>query len=173
MTAKVKNTAIAVFEHRQQAENAIAELRKEGFPDEAIGFMARNLIFGHESGAGPAAPQPGDHAEEGLAAGAVTGGLVGTALGLAAVAGLITPIGPVIAGGIFSALLASAAAGVAVGGVAGVLIGLGIPEKEASQYEQELREGRIVVTVQANGRYDQAINILRRFGGLGQGSPLI
>jgi uncharacterized protein (TIGR02271 family) len=39
---------------------------------------------------------------------------------------------------------------------------LGIPEEEASYYDQEFRAGRIVVTVQANGRFAEAQSILQR-----------
>jgi hypothetical protein len=52
-------------------------------------------------------------------------------------------------------------------------VGLGIPEEEASQYESELRAGRFLVTVHANGRYEEAVAILRRHGAMGQGSPLL
>jgi uncharacterized protein (TIGR02271 family) len=41
---------------------------------------------------------------------------------------------------------------------------MGIPEDEAEYYEGEFKSGRTIVTVKADGRYDEASNILRRFG---------
>jgi len=77
---------------------------------------------------------------------------------------MLPAIGPVIAGGLFASVLASAAGGAAVAGIVGALVGLGIPEEEAQYYEQEFKAGRTLVTVQANGRYDEAMTILRRHG---------
>ena len=60
---------------------------------------------------------------------------------------------------------ASNAAGAATAGVAGALIGLGIPEDEAQYYESEFRAGRVVVTVRADGRLAEAQEILELNGG--------
>jgi len=40
---------------------------------------------------------------------------------------------------------------------------MGIPEEEATYYDTEFRAGRIIVTVNADTRYDEAVAILRRF----------
>jgi len=69
-----------------------------------------------------------------------------------------------IAGGTLMALLASAGAGATVGTVIGGLIGLGIPEEDASYYEGEFKSGRTIVTVRADARYSEATDILRRHG---------
>ena len=39
--------------------------------------------------------------------------------------------------------------------------------------EQELKSGRLLVTVQADGHRDEAVRILRSHGAYGKGSPLI
>jgi uncharacterized membrane protein len=44
------------------------------------------------------------------------------------------------------AALGGAAIGAAVGGVTGAFVGLGIPEFEAKQYEEKLREGNILIS---------------------------
>jgi len=80
-------------------------------------------------------------------------------------AGLLPAIGPVIAGGTLAAILASAATGAAAAGLAGALIGLGIPEEEADYYEGEVGSGRTVVTVKAGDRYDEARQVLQRYRG--------
>jgi uncharacterized protein (TIGR02271 family) len=64
-----------------------------------------------------------------------------------------------------AAILSSAAAGAATAGLAGTLIGLGIPEDEANYYDQEFRAGRVLVTVQAGGRLSEVQAILRDNGG--------
>ena len=51
-----------------------------------------------------------------------------------------------------------------VAGLAGTLIGWGIPEEEARYYDSELGAGRTIVTVKADGRADEAWNILMRHG---------
>jgi uncharacterized protein (TIGR02271 family) len=55
--------------------------------------------------------------------------------------------------------------------LAGTLIGLGIPEKEAEYYESEFREGRVLVTVRADGRRAEAMSILQRCGGYDMENP--
>ena len=45
------------------------------------------------------------------------------------------------------AALAGAGVGAAVGGISGALIGLGIPEYEAKQYEGKIKEGNILIAV--------------------------
>jgi len=84
------------------------------------------------------------------------------ALGIAA--NILPGIGPVVSGGILGSILASAAGGAAVAGVVGALVGLGIPEEDAQYYEGEFKSGRILVTVKADGRYDEAWAILHRHG---------
>jgi len=71
----------------------------------------------------------------------------------------------VIAGGILAAVLTSAAGTAIVGGIAGALIGLGIPEAEAAYYEGEFKSGRTIITVRADARLNEAETILRRHGG--------
>ena len=95
---------------------------------------------------------------------AVSGGIIGGVVGAAA-ALLIPGIGPAIAGGILVAVLGGAAIGAAAGGIVGALIGMGVPEEEAHYYEGEFHSGRTLVTVRADGRQQEATEILHRNGG--------
>ena len=104
-------------------------------------------------------------AAAGAIGGAIMGGLSGVLLGLGAV--LIPGIGPVIAAGPIVAGLVGAGMGAAAGGLAGALVSWGIPEEEAEYYEEEFRSGRILVTVRANGREDEAREILLSHGAVG------
>jgi len=45
---------------------------------------------------------------------------------------------------------------------------MGIPEEDAKYYEGEVNAGRVLVTVNADGRYDEAWNILQRHGAYGR-----
>ena len=75
-------------------------------------------------------------------------------------------LGPFLAAGPLMATLAGIGVGGAVGGFAGALVGLGIPEYEAKQYEGRLKKGGILLSVQCeNGeKVDQAKTILERTG---------
>jgi uncharacterized protein (TIGR02271 family) len=108
----------------------------------------------------------------GAVTGAVAGASVGGLVGLGILAGVIPVLGPVIAGGTLAVLLANAAGGAAIAGLVGALVGLGIPEEEAKHYEGELKAGRTIVTVKGlNGRYDEALAILLRYGAYNKQTP--
>jgi hypothetical protein len=88
-------------------------------------------------------------APEGAAAGAGTGALLGGALGWAAGIGAlaIPGVGPLIAAGPILATLSGLAAGGTLGGLTGALVGTGIPEYEALQYEGKLRNGNVLFSI--------------------------
>jgi uncharacterized protein (TIGR02271 family) len=153
-------TVVGVFQNRQDAEQAIDELKREGFRDEQIGIAARDAE--HAEGTIQSTGETGE-AGGGAAKGAVTGGVVGGVLGALA-AGLIPGIGPVLAGGILAGVLGGAAVGAAAGGLLGALTGMGVPEEDARYYDEEFKGGRTIVTVKADGRYDEARTILHSFG---------
>ena len=77
----------------------------------------------------------------------------------------------VVAGGLLVSILASAAGTAAVGGIAGALIGLGLPEEAAHYHAKEFHAGRTIVTVHAAGRDEEAMDILRKHGGYDASSP--
>jgi uncharacterized membrane protein len=64
-------------------------------------------------------------------------------------------LGPFIAAGPLMAALSGAAAGAAVGGIGGALIGLGIPELEAKKYEGKIASGNILLAVHVDDREEQ------------------
>jgi len=155
-----RTTAVGVFTDRQRAQQAVNELRKAGFREDQIGVASQggDTVSGAHEVKGA-----GSHAAIGATTGAATGAGVGALWGIGIIAGLLPAIGPAIAGGTLAAILSSAAAGAAAAGLVGGLIGLGIPEEEATYYDTEFQAGRTIVTVNANGRYDEATAILQRF----------
>jgi uncharacterized protein (TIGR02271 family) len=159
MAAKQRSTVVGVFEDRRHADQAVADLKRAGFRDDQIGVAMR-----HAEGAAETAESGGTYAEEGAAAGVLTGLGLGALAGLGVLSGFIPVIGPAIAGGTLAIILSNAAAGAAAAGLVGALIGYGIPEEEAEFYRGEFEADRIIVTVTADGRFDEAQTILRRHG---------
>jgi uncharacterized protein (TIGR02271 family) len=160
MAAKQRSTVVGVFEDRVRADQAVADLKRAGFRDDQIGVAMR-----HTEGAAGTAATDDTYAGEGATAGVLTGLGLGALAGLGVLSGVIPVVGPAIAAGTLGVILSNAAAGAAVAGLAGALIGYGIPEEEAKYYHGEFEAGRTIVTVQADGRYDEALAILRRHGG--------
>jgi hypothetical protein len=153
-----RDSAVGVFHTASSAQAALHELRRAGFRDDQIGVVSP----GHEGANGTKAKDTGSHMAEGAGIGVAAGAGVGALWALGIVAGFLPAIGPAVAGGIFASVLASAAGGAAIAGIAGALVGLGIPEHEAAYYEGEVKSGRTLVTVKTEGRYDAAYAILRR-----------
>ena len=165
MTMTDRSTVVGVFELRSEADAAIYELQRAGFRDDQIGFIVRNEDTGT-----PATVEDGN-TTPGAAVGAVSGGIIGGVIGAAA-ALLIPGIGPAVAGGILVTVLGGAAIGAAAGGIVGALVGMGVPEEEAHYYAGEFHSGRTLVTVRADGRQQEAINILHHYGGYDAGTRL-
>jgi hypothetical protein len=157
-----RDTVVAIFDDRDDAQDAINALRDAGFNAEDISILARDQDM-----AGRLADDTGTEAAAGAATGALAGGLLGGVAGwLVGIGALAIPgIGPIVAAGPIAAALGGAALGAAGGGIIGALTGAGVPADEARYYEDEFRRGGIVVTVQARGRYDDAHRILLEFGG--------
>jgi hypothetical protein len=161
MTARTRSIAVGVFHDQANAQQAINELRKAGFQENQLGVVARHseeIKGGHPAG------EKGSKIAKGATTGALAGAGVGALWALGIAANVLPGIGPVISGGILASVIASAAGGAAIAGVVGALVGLGVPEDEAKYYEGEFKAGRTVVTVKADGRYDEALSILRRNG---------
>jgi len=136
-------------------------LRNAGFSDDHISMVARNesgkvvTLKGSEE----------TYADEGAVTGLVAGAGAGALVGAGILAGVIPVIGPVLAIGALGTVLLNAVGGAAIAGIAGALIGWGIPEEEAAYYEDEVKAGRYLVTVEADGREAEARTILYRHGG--------
>ena len=135
-----------LFKNRVAAEAAVDALLKRGYTRDDISVLMSDATRTKEF-----AVQAKTHAADG----AGIGGAVGTAVGavLAAIAAVgstifLPGLNLVIAGPI-AAALAGAGAGAVTGGVIGALVGAGIPEYRAKVYEAGLREGGILLGVEA------------------------
>jgi len=144
--------ATGMYFDRAEAEYAVDRLNALGYTQDDISVMmddkTREKAFAGEVGA---------KTTEGVATGAVAGGLLGAIVaGLTATGGVAAIVGtggvaaPLVVGPM-AAALAGLGVGGAAGGILGGLIGLGIGEKRAKEYEQGLREGGILILVRQNG----------------------
>jgi hypothetical protein len=155
-----RSIIVGVFHDRSHSQEAIRDLKQAGFSEEHIGLVTR-----HPEGEVTADAPSGAN----MAAGAGIGAAAGAGLGALWALGIATlgfpALGPVLVGGtLMAALAASIGSGAVVGTLLGALIGLGIPEEEAKFYEEEVHAGRTVVTVRANGRFEEAWQIMNRHG---------
>lgn len=154
---------VGLFHHREKAEAALAELQAAGFATADIGVAAMT-----GTGQWPEYHSVPEAEAANIGSGAATGAAVGAGLGglwaLGIAAGMMPAVGPVIAGGILGSLLVSAAAGAAAGGIVGGLVGLGVSEEDANFYNDELKRGRIVVSVRTATRFDEARRIMADHG---------
>ncbi|MGC2110237.1 MAG: PRC-barrel domain-containing protein [Candidatus Korobacteraceae bacterium] len=133
-----------VYSDRKDVEKAVERLRDAGFVSSDI-----SVVFPDRDLSKEFALEKNTKAPEGALAGGGTGLVIGGALGwLAGIGTLAIPgIGPLLAAGPIVAAIAGAGVGSAIGGIAGALIGLGVPEIEAKRYEEEIKRGRILVSV--------------------------
>jgi uncharacterized protein (TIGR02271 family) len=150
---------IGMFRNREDANRAVEDLMASGFTRDQISLIASDRT-GELRRYVPT--EKGGHVEEsalkGAGAGAVLGGLVGLIAGIGAV--VLPGIG-VVAGPI-AGLVGGAALGAAGGGVVGALIALGVPENEAKDFEQRIRDGETLVAVHCpSGLEDRAERILK------------
>ena len=161
MTNNSSSTVVGVFEDRDRARDAIEALKDAGFRADSISVLTPDKRSTREI-----AEDTGSNAAEGAATGAIAGGLLGGLGGwLVGIGALAIPgVGPFIAAGAFATALGGAALGAGLGAIAGALVGMGVPEEHARYYEDEAKAGRTLVTVRANGRYDDAQRIMRKYG---------
>jgi len=141
------STVYCIARSEAQAIRIGNRLFNSGFSPDDI-----SMLYPDPSGKRDLGHENSTKAPEGAAAGASAGAVLGGALGwLAGIGSLAIPgLGPLIAAGPLLATLSGLAVGGTLGGLSGALIGLGIPEYEAQQYEGRLREGNILISVHAD-----------------------
>lgn len=153
---------VGLFTDRARAEQAIRDLQDAGFADGQIGVAMRDAddqrnLMDHTGSTAAAG------AAEGAAKGAMGGGVVGGLIGL--LGSLLIPgVGPVVVGGVLASTLTGAGIGAATGGIIGALVGMGVPEADAKHFDEGLRSGRTLVTVEAGARTGEALAILEGHG---------
>src|SRR5437660_1617966 len=139
-------SVFGLVDNENDASDIVEDLESAGFSNEDISVLFPDKTgtkdFGHEK-----STKAPEGATAGVGTGLVLGGTLGWIAGIGALA--IPGVGPFIAAGPILAALSGVAAGGTVGGIAGALIGMGIPEYEAKRYEGKIREGNILISVHA------------------------
>ena len=161
-----RHTVVGVFDGPNHAEQALNELKDSGFAPEQVSVVARDTRETRdvvEKSGMEGAETTG--AGTGALLGGVAGGLLGWLTGIGALA--IPGLGPIVAAGALATTLGGAAAGAVAGGLIGALVGAGVPEEDARGYEEKVRQGSILLTVDADGakQAGQAREIFGRRGG--------
>jgi hypothetical protein len=153
-------TVSALFDNATDAQNAVRDLVNHGFSRDRINVVASDAAGEYAEYYGQ--DIPADDTLEGMATGALLGGLGGFVLGLAALA--IPGVGPVLAAGPIASALIGAGAGAVTGGLVGALVDLGLDEDMAGYYAEGVRRGSILVTANVpDNMTERATDILGRY----------
>lgn len=162
------NMITALFNDRDDAENAYQELLNRGYTRDDISVLmsedTRNTYQTTDT-----ETELGSKAAEGTGVGAAVGGTLGAIIGAIAAIGtsvLLPGLGLIVAGPLAAALVGAGAGG-ATGGLVGALIGAGIPEETAATYETGLREGGIVLGFRPRtaAEADEVAGVWEKYGG--------
>ncbi|MFC3038829.1 low temperature-induced protein [Virgibacillus xinjiangensis] len=153
------------FSDVESAERTISHLKDIGYTRKDISVLAkdRGNVSKIENDTGTDATTNeggrGKNSGKGAGIGAISGGVLGGLVGLVAEIGLLTipGIGILAAAGPMATTLSGTAIGAGSGGIIGALVGAGIPEEQAKQYEQYLKDGKIIVLVEAGDDNQQIV----------------
>lgn len=145
MSTSLDAGLIGAFTDVDRAEQAIAQLGKQGVPASAISLVSQGLS---SKGKVHGFVTTGDVATVGSSNGAWVGGIFGILTGAALV---FTPAGPVVvAGGLAAALLGGlegAGVGAGIGAVTGAIFGHFVAKRHIPKIESRLTSGEYLVVV--------------------------
>jgi len=134
----------ALFNDREHADSAYEWLLKNGYNSSDVHLlMSEETRQKYHYAEATELETTEEDAVVGLETGAAVGGGLGAALGIVAGVGaavIIPGMGLAVAGPL-------AGAGGMVGGALGALYGSSVPEEEAHELEQKIREGSVLISV--------------------------
>ena len=152
-------TVVGIFESQEHAENAAREVKDQGLRADDISIIAKEdegnnqQMFNRGEGA------ENDNISDGTVTGGVLGGVAGLLLGMGTM--VIPGLGVIAAAGPIAGLLS----GAVTGGIVGGLVDLGIPEEAGKRYEAEIKQGKILWSMQADDENaEQVADILSNAG---------
>lgn len=146
----------ATFPDRDSAERAYGSATSRGYNSDDLNVVMSDSTRDRHFGDKEVKTELGNKAAEGAGVGGAIGGTVGAIAAAVAAIGttlLLPGLGLVIAGPV-AAAVAGAGAGAAAGGLVGALVGWNIPEARIKEYENDLKEGRILLAVQPRNADD-------------------
>jgi len=148
-TERESGIMTGLFTDKESTESAYQALRDRGYSEDEINVMMSDETRNKYYGDGEADTELGNKAAEGAGTGGVIGGTLGAVTGGIAALGtnLVLPGLGLVVWGPIAAALAGAGAGGATGTLVGALIGYGIPEDRAREYEEGIKNGGTVLGV--------------------------
>ncbi len=142
--------AIGIFSNRQNAEQALAELKNQGFPMHKLSVITKSSGDSNSLDS-QSVKQPSITRLEGAKTGAIAGSIgVGSLALIVGLASLLVPgIGQVLA--VESLLTTFLGSGIAatVGGLYGALQGWLVPEEQAKNYSNRFNSGDYLIVMEA------------------------
>ncbi|GEM_PF-724673 len=153
-----RTTSCTVME-REQMENILRRLKWAGFSSHRI-----SVLFPHRGAEQEVIQEKQGNLSEGVGAGMSIGGVIGGIIGWLAGIGIfaIPGMGAFVAAGPLMAALSGTAIGAACGGLSGILMGFGLPEYEVKIYENKLKEGWTLISVQTEDEETEKRELIRQ-----------
>ncbi|HUQ34569.1 MAG TPA: hypothetical protein VM095_20780 [Pyrinomonadaceae bacterium] len=145
-----------MFKDRESAERAYGSLATRGYSNDDVNLLMSDETRKKHFADDGRETELGTKAAEGAGKGAAIGGGIGATLAAIAAIGTsvaLPGLGLIVAGPLLAGL-AGAGAGGATGGIIGALIGAGIPEERVKEYEEGVKNGGIVMGVNARNDED-------------------
>ncbi len=166
----MKKYIFALFSDRAMADQAINQLHNElHISNDDISYVYRDAEGKKVSGHGD---DDTTTTADGVVTGATTGGIIGAAVGLVGVAGLLGPLGAIIVAGPLAtflgitggvgAVVGTGIAGAAIGGLVGALMSMGVSEPQARNFEERVDAGDVLLTISTENT-EAARTILNNF----------
>jgi len=152
---------IGVYDTHEKAINAVKELKNSGYPVKHLSIIGKSETehVDEEMHVSEVSPVKIGGLETGVVVGTTLGVLTG--IGLLAIPG----VGFLFGAGALAGAIAGFDFGLMGGGLASVLISMGMHEHVAKQYQKALQEGKYLVIAQGNDdEIGTAKNILTEHG---------
>jgi len=157
----MSKTIVGVFEYHKDAEKAARLVKDEGLRTSDISIITKQSENNNYSGdkTGEDYSMTNDNISDGVVTGGVLGGLAGLLIGAGTM--IVPGIGIIAAAGPITGLIS----GAVTGGIVGGLVDLGIPEDESKEYENDVKEGKVVWSMRTEASYtDKIKSILKNCG---------
>lgn len=173
MDSKKLDQVSGLFNSYSNVEALLDELNTRGINDENLNIVmsekTKSKFSSNDNSPTLQNKMDNNKMSEGLSTGAVSGGVLGAIIGgLTLVGTLAVPGAGLLAAGSIIGALSGGATGAAAGGLVGALIGMGVPDDEAKDYDRALNEensSNVLIVVQVPSTETHDIRTLfERYG---------
>lgn len=164
-------TVIGLYSKEDDAKTALMELQLQGYAAKNISLVMTDRRDA-EKMRRKVGEKVGTHADHGAQTGTMVGGVTGLLMGMSAFVlpgvGAFLVSGPLAMAlgltGIAATTATCAVAGGFAGGLIGALTNLGLKQAEAEKYQEQIKEGAILLAVPVKPeRINIVANILKRY----------